>query len=87
MFAKPMLCKITENILCSDNISSWSRPKPASDDHVKNGELKGLDTSPRHQPHSPAHQNKERFKDTEVLTNFAFPHISLVYTLFDLLFI
>ncbi|XP_057196276.1 oxysterol-binding protein-related protein 10 isoform X2 [Triplophysa rosa] len=49
----------------ADNNSSWSRPKPVSDDHVKNGELTGHDTSPKHQPNSPAHRNKDRFKDTE----------------------
>ncbi|XP_065154626.1 oxysterol-binding protein-related protein 10 isoform X2 [Paramisgurnus dabryanus] len=49
----------------TDNISGWSRPKSASDDYVKNGELTGHNTSPRHQPHSPVHRNKERFKDTE----------------------
>ncbi|XP_056618208.1 oxysterol-binding protein-related protein 10 isoform X2 [Triplophysa dalaica] len=49
----------------ADNISSWSRPKPVSDDHVKNGELTVHDTSPKHQPNSPAHRNKEPFKDTE----------------------
>ncbi|KAA0703549.1 Oxysterol-binding protein-related protein 10 [Triplophysa tibetana] len=49
----------------ADNISTWSRPKPVSDDHVNNGELTGHDTSPKHQPNSPAHRNKEPFKDTE----------------------
>ncbi|XP_055066837.1 oxysterol-binding protein-related protein 10 isoform X1 [Misgurnus anguillicaudatus] len=49
----------------TDNISGWSKPKSASDDYVKNGELTGHNTSPRHQPHSPVHRNKERFKDTE----------------------
>lgn len=71
-----MLCKITKNILCADNISSWSRPKPASDDLVKNGELTGHNTSPKHHPNSPAHRNKERLKDTEVLTNARFTFLS-----------
>ncbi|XP_048009599.1 oxysterol-binding protein-related protein 10 isoform X2 [Megalobrama amblycephala] len=49
----------------TENISTWSRPKTAPEDHVKNGELARNNTSTRHQPHSPVHRNKERLKDTE----------------------
>ncbi|XP_051720410.1 oxysterol-binding protein-related protein 10 isoform X2 [Ctenopharyngodon idella] len=49
----------------TENISAWSRPKTAPEDHVKNGELARNNTSTRHQPHSPVHRNKERLKDTE----------------------
>ncbi|XP_051577686.1 oxysterol-binding protein-related protein 10-like isoform X3 [Myxocyprinus asiaticus] len=49
----------------SDNISGWSRPKAPSEDQVKNGELTGHNTFVRHQPHSPAHRNKEHLIDSE----------------------
>ncbi|XP_056112887.1 oxysterol-binding protein-related protein 10 isoform X2 [Rhinichthys klamathensis goyatoka] len=49
----------------TDNISTWSRPKTAPEDHVINGELARNNTSAIHQPHSPVHRNKERLKDTE----------------------
>ncbi|XP_016374934.1 oxysterol-binding protein-related protein 10 isoform X3 [Sinocyclocheilus rhinocerous] len=49
----------------ADNISNWSRPKTASEDHVKNGELTRNNTSTIHQPHSPLHRNKQQLKDTE----------------------
>ncbi|XP_050987891.1 oxysterol-binding protein-related protein 10 isoform X2 [Labeo rohita] len=49
----------------TDNISNWSRPKSASEDLVKNGDLTRNSPSTRHQPHSPLHRNKERLKDTE----------------------
>ncbi len=57
---------ITDIILLADNVSNWSRPKTASEDHVNNGELTRNNTSTRHQPHSPLHMNRERLKDTEV---------------------
>ncbi|XP_016313644.1 oxysterol-binding protein-related protein 10-like [Sinocyclocheilus anshuiensis] len=49
----------------TDNVSNWSRPKTASEGHVKIGELTHNNTSTRHQPHSPLHRNNERLKDTE----------------------
>ncbi|XP_016148035.1 oxysterol-binding protein-related protein 10 isoform X1 [Sinocyclocheilus grahami] len=49
----------------TDNVSNWSRPKTASEGHVKIGELTRNNTSTRHQPHSPLHRNNERLKDTE----------------------
>ncbi|XP_058601732.1 oxysterol-binding protein-related protein 10 isoform X2 [Onychostoma macrolepis] len=49
----------------TDNISNWSRPKTASEGHVKNGELARNNTSTRHQPHSPLHRNREQLKGTE----------------------
>ncbi|KAG1936584.1 oxysterol-binding protein-related protein 10 isoform X2 [Pimephales promelas] len=49
----------------TDNISTWSRPKTAPEDHVINGELARNNTSAIHQPHSPVHRNKERLKNTE----------------------
>ncbi len=58
---------ITDIILWADNVSNWSRPKTASEGHVKNGELTRNNTSTSHQPHSPLHRNRERLKDTEVL--------------------
>ncbi|XP_005158299.2 oxysterol-binding protein-related protein 10 isoform X3 [Danio rerio] len=45
--------------------NSWSRPKTASEDQMKNGELMCNNTSARHQPHSPIHRSKERLKDKE----------------------
>ncbi|XP_059424269.1 oxysterol-binding protein-related protein 10 [Carassius carassius] len=45
--------------------SNWSRPKTASEGHVKIGELTRNNTATIHQPHSPLHRNKERLKDTE----------------------
>uniref|UniRef100_A0A8C2AUF7 Oxysterol-binding protein n=1 Tax=Cyprinus carpio TaxID=7962 RepID=A0A8C2AUF7_CYPCA len=49
----------------TDNVSNWSRPKTASEGHVKIGELTCNNTATTHQPHSPLHRNKERLKDTE----------------------
>ncbi|XP_026139472.1 oxysterol-binding protein-related protein 10 isoform X2 [Carassius auratus] len=49
----------------TDNVSNWSRPKTASEGHVKIGELTRNNTATIHQPHSPLHRNKERLKDTE----------------------
>ncbi|XP_056331395.1 oxysterol-binding protein-related protein 10 isoform X1 [Danio aesculapii] len=45
--------------------NSWSRPKTASEDQMKNGELMSNNTSARHQPHSPIHRSKERLKEKE----------------------
>lgn len=75
-------CMITDIILCAENISTWSRPKTAPEDHVKNGELARNNTSTRHQPHSPVHRNKERLKDTEVLTNILFYVIFILFYYF-----
>ncbi|XP_052434901.1 oxysterol-binding protein-related protein 10 isoform X2 [Carassius gibelio] len=49
----------------TDNVSNWSRPKTASEGHVKIGELTRNNTATIHQPHSPLHRNKERLKDME----------------------
>lgn len=69
----------TDVILCADNVSNWSRPKTTSEGHVKIGELTCNNTATTHQPHSPLHRNKERLKDTEVLTN---THIMFFLTSF-----